>query len=99
MTDHRRIRNGGSSVVTQTRIRRRDFVAGSLAAGTAALTGTKAWAQSGATVPLHCVPPLRPANRSSLITERRPASRPQERVELNASEITRLKTRMQRCGT
>jgi polyphenol oxidase len=93
MTDHGRVRTGDSSAARQPRIRRRDFVAGSLAAGTVALTGTKVWAQAGATVPLHCVPPLPPG---APVAFNPPVSGPQRvrksAFELTPPEITRLKT-------
>ncbi len=45
MNDHRSPENDGF-LLRQSGIRRRNFVAGSLAAGAVALAGTKAWAQN-----------------------------------------------------
>jgi hypothetical protein len=59
MNDHRRPQND-RLLLTRSGIRRRDFVAGSLAAGTIAFAGGPAWAQNGATVPQACVPPIPP---------------------------------------
>ena len=71
-------------------IRRRDFVAGSLAAGAAAF-GTRAWAQGGATVPLHCVPPLPPGPAVNFTPSTGPMRVRKSAFELSGPEITRLK--------
>ena len=68
---------------------RRDFVAGSLAAGTALLGGGKAWAQ---VVPLHCVPPLSPIQGVLFEPPVGGPMRVRKSVfELTAAEIGRLK--------
>jgi TAT (twin-arginine translocation) pathway signal sequence len=59
MNDHRRPQND-RFLLRQSEIRRRNFLAGSLAAGAVAFAGTPAWAQNGATVPQVCVPPIPP---------------------------------------
>lgn len=73
-------------------IRRRDFVAGTLAAGAAAFAGFPAWAQSGATVPLHCVPPLPPGEPVQFVPPTGvPARIRKSAFELDAGEIAQLK--------
>jgi polyphenol oxidase len=92
MIDHRRLRNGNTGTGPQTGVRRRDVVVGSLAAGMAALVNTRAWAQ-GATVPLHCVPPLPPGEP---VQFNPPSTGPlrirKSAFELTAAEIMRLRS-------
>jgi polyphenol oxidase len=90
MNDHPRIPRGGH-FVTRNGIRRRDFVAGTLAAGAAAFAGPRAWAQGGATVPLHCVPPLPPGEPVNFVPPTSSARIRKSAFELDAGEIARLK--------
>jgi polyphenol oxidase len=90
MNDQPRLPRGGH-LVTRNGIRRRDFVAGTLAAGATAFTGIPAWAQSGATVPQHCVPPLPTGDPVQFAPITGPARVRKSAFELDAAEITRLK--------
>jgi len=68
---------------------RRNFVAGSLASGTALLGGANAWAQ---VVPLHCVPPLPPLPGVEFVPATGGPVRIRKSVfELTPAEVTRLK--------
>lgn len=92
MNDHRRPQND-RLLLWQRGMPRRHFLAGSLAAGAVAFAGAPAWAQNGATVPQACVPPIPPGQPASFT----PVSGGPVRVrksafELNATEITRLKS-------
>lgn len=92
MNDHRRPQNV-PLLPSQGKIRRRHFLAGSLAAGAVAFAGGQAWAQNGATIPQVCVPPIPPGQPASFT----PATGVPVRVrksafELSAAEITKLKS-------
>jgi polyphenol oxidase len=91
MSDNRYILDGNDPI-TQHGIRRRDFVAGSFAAGAVAFANTRAWAQAGPTVPQHCVPPI-PTEPVQFISPSNstPARLRKSVFELDAGEITRLK--------
>ena len=57
MVNRRDSERAGSGATVRREMRRRDFVAGSLAGGTALMAGANAWAQAGPTIPIVCVPP------------------------------------------
>ena len=83
------------SIGAQRGIRRRDFVAGSLA-GAAALGAAPAWAQLGPTVPEHCVPPVPPGQPVAFTPSTTAPMRVRKSAfELSATEITRLKSAYQ----
>jgi polyphenol oxidase len=72
-------------------MRRRDFVAGSLLAGTALMVGTKTWGQAGAVIPLHCVPPVPPGQATLFASAGGPVRVRKSVFDLDAGEIARLK--------
>ena len=91
MNDHRRPQND-RPLPRQSGIRRRNFLAGSLAAGAVAFARTQAWAQNGATVPQACVPPIPPGQPVSFTPSTGgPVRVRKSAFELSAPEITRLK--------
>lgn len=91
MTDHRRPQSN-RLLVARSGIRRRHFLAGSLAAGAVAFAGSPAWAQNGATVPQACVPPI-PPGQPVLFTPSTggPVRVRKSAFELTPAEIARLK--------
>lgn len=94
MSDHGRFRIGATGATGQ--MRRREFVAGSLLAGTSLMAGakawgTKAWAQAGPVIPLHCVPPLPPGQATLFAPAGGPLRVRKSVFDLNAGEIDRLK--------
>lgn len=85
---HKRWTVNGS---TPPRIRRRDLIAGGLLAGVSLMTGSKAWAQAGPTVPLHCVPPLPPGQAVRFSPAAGPLRVRKSVFDLDATEIARLR--------
>jgi polyphenol oxidase len=89
MSNHRRFWHGGTGAAG--RMSRRDFIAGSLLAGTALMAGAKAWAQAEPVIPLHCVPPLPPGPGTLFAPADGPLRVRKSVFDLNAGEIARLK--------
>jgi polyphenol oxidase len=76
----------------QRAVRRREFLAGSLLAAPALLSGARSLAQSGPVLPLHCVPPLPPGQATLFAPSAGPVRVRKSVFELDAGEIARLKS-------
>jgi polyphenol oxidase len=94
MIEHRNQQKSGNSVWKN--LRRRDFVAGSLAAGAGLAAGATAWnawsqVTPTPTIPIECVPPVPMGQASAFAPAVGPVRIRKSVFELDAGEVSRLK--------